>query len=400
MTTNKITELLESLTELNKKIKKRLKKEEGFNIFRALHKESDEVRLHSRFISVLLSPNSSHKSDVFLKKFIELFEIKDFVIDGVKIYPSELQKSEYKDIDILVINEKHKKAIIIENKIYAGDSNNEKGGQLERYIDLIHKNRNIALENILLFYLTLTGHDPSDESIGKYKNSGKVKLKTISYKTDIIQWLESCLTELSQDPFIAECINQYIKLLKDMTSTNKNQEEIKELCKIISSSNENLENAKLLHDSFDQIKQYIIKTFWQDLIDVFQQNAFHLEEESKNTLKNLSLTNNLEGLTFYFKFEDLLIYVEDGGEDSVHWGVVGNNNLKESYKEKLKDIGFKQANDYYFTFFEDKNEDNYVYFNNFSHQGTFNLINDEYRKKLIQGYVNEIKSIIESILVI
>ena len=43
---------------------------EQFNIFSILHKENDEVELHSRFISIMLSPNSKHKKGT---KFLELF---------------------------------------------------------------------------------------------------------------------------------------------------------------------------------------------------------------------------------------------------------------------------------------------------------------------------------------
>ncbi len=400
MTTNKITELLESLTELNAKIKKRLKKEEGFNIFRALHKESDEVRLHSRFISVLLSPYSSHKSDVFLKKFIELFEIKNFDLEGVKVFPSEFQKSEYKNIDILVINEKNKKnkkAIIIENKIYAGDSNNEEGGQLERYIDEIHKHKNIPLKNILVFYLTLTGHDPSDQSIGKYKNSDKVKLKTISYKTDIIQWLKSCLTELSQDSFIAECIKQYIKLLKDMTLNNTEINERIELRNLIGASMSNTESAKLLYDNFVHIKWHTVRNFWNELSNILKGNFSVLSEPYDDDVTK-STHNNSKVISYELKFktskQDVVLYVWSGQENPVCWGIFFDG-LSDHQKSQIRNLNkFKELEDNFLAFFE-KEEDKQVYLYDFSHQGTFNLINDNYRKNLIRGYANEIKKTIK-----
>lgn len=122
-----------------------------FNIFKALHKEKDEVRLHSRFISYLLAPDSGHGlGKVFCELFIrEILGIDEsqFNLSSYTVLPNESSKSEYKEIDILIINKQAKQAIIIENKINAKDSNregkNEKkdgyDGQLERYYNTIKK---------------------------------------------------------------------------------------------------------------------------------------------------------------------------------------------------------------------------------------------------------------------
>ena len=89
----------------------------GFNIFSVLHKNHDERRLHSRFISNLLSPSSSHsKNDEFLIKFINRLGLSKFDIDKVTVSPNEFDKSEWRNIDIYIRNESQ--AIIIENKIF------------------------------------------------------------------------------------------------------------------------------------------------------------------------------------------------------------------------------------------------------------------------------------------
>ncbi len=110
------------------------KANETFNIFSVLHKDHDERRLHSRFLAALLNPAGSHKmNDKFLSIFLNIIGLYEIDMNNSNIYPKESDKSENSNIDILIIDKKSKNAIVIENKIFAGDSNNENGGQLERY---------------------------------------------------------------------------------------------------------------------------------------------------------------------------------------------------------------------------------------------------------------------------
>ena len=54
-------------------------------------------------------------------------------------------------------------AIIIENKIFAGDQSK----QLERYFEIIKQE---GFEDIRIIYLSLYGEEPSEQSIGLLKN--------------------------------------------------------------------------------------------------------------------------------------------------------------------------------------------------------------------------------------
>ncbi len=102
---------------------------ENFNIFRILKLESSEVRLHSAFLAELLNPKGNHgQKDTFLKLFVDIFCFKNNPIDTESCrvviekhtgFISEDQ-TEGGRIDI-IITDKSKNQIIIENKIYAGD---------------------------------------------------------------------------------------------------------------------------------------------------------------------------------------------------------------------------------------------------------------------------------------
>ena len=121
-------------------------------------------------------------------------------------------------IDILLTDKKNN-AIIIENKIDASDQKN----QLLRYY-------NYAIDKKLsydLIYLTKEGNKASDYSTGKEK----FDYKCISYRNDIIPWLESCEQIATRYPLIRETIHQYIINLKDILNImdNKNENALLEL---------------------------------------------------------------------------------------------------------------------------------------------------------------------------
>jgi hypothetical protein len=242
-----LTDLLKELynIEAEKEEESPIDTNKDFNIFTVLHKEHDEVRLHSRFLSVLLSPKSSHKKgNLFLDLFLQTVGIENFDIDvdSVRVFPTEKYKSEYKNIDILIRNNNSKQAIIIENKIFAGDQSK----QLERYFDIILK-EGFSKENITVLYLTLNKRKPSNASLGKLEK----EVKSISYGVEICKWLDKCLETADNQKFLKESIEQYKNLIIKMAGDIKKQLEIRDL---IARSEENMTGAKLLVDNFKHIK--------------------------------------------------------------------------------------------------------------------------------------------------
>ena len=126
----------ENLCLINKKYNLINSKKEDFNIFSILRNEYDEVNLHSKFIVELLKNKNYGKK--FIEIFLEKLEIQVFNYENVYVF-SEYSKGINGRIDILLefSKGKEKKAIIIENKIYAEDQI----GQLNRYYySMINKN--------------------------------------------------------------------------------------------------------------------------------------------------------------------------------------------------------------------------------------------------------------------
>lgn len=387
--------------------------EEYFNIFTALHKENDEVRLHSRFLSVLLSPNGRHnKGDLFLRLFLNEAKIMDFDTSLSEVIPNELNKSEYNEIDIFIVNRIKKQAIIIENKIGAGDSNHEDRGQLEGYFDLVQRIEKISKENIKVLYLTIDRHEPTPASLGKYSTLENMNGITIDYEHEILNWLDSCLKECSKKPFLRESIIQYQNLIQHMTNIPDIKERL-EIRDLIANSEDNLKSAKLLMDNFKHVKWHTVYDFWTELRISLQNKGFEIicypkEVDITNTThfepykKDYSSKNNY-GIKAKVT-DGLIFWIWNGTDDDwLYWGI-SKNDISEEYKTKLIEYRTKfptrfetSETSIVWKYFDLTKEEN-IFFPSFSYSGTFNLIDRKYRNKIIeeklvlevQSFINEI----------
>jgi hypothetical protein len=176
----------------------------GFNLFSVLRSPSDEVRLHSRFLAYLLAPKASHNQGAaLLNLLLKRLGIQDFDSENAIV------EVEYQNIDILVRNSSGQ-AVIIENKIYAGDQDE----QLWCYHQRVQAE---GYREIWTTYLTLDGAEPSEQS----RKSLPVIL--ISYEAEIIAWLKDCIPLVAREPGVRESVFQYIELLQKLTSSDQDE---------------------------------------------------------------------------------------------------------------------------------------------------------------------------------
>ena len=204
---------------------------ENFNIFNILGVTSDETRTHSAFIAELLDPSGSHGlGNQFLQSFVDTDDCLRYwnfatksakVLKELSIGGKNEDCSEGGRIDIAV--ESNGKAIIIENKIYAGDQ--EK--QLVRYYNYGATN---CPNGFRLLYLTLDGSDASEWSKGELTLNEDYY--AIAYNHEISDWLQRCIESSARHPLVRETLIQYQNLINQLTmnSMDKNsQEELLEL---------------------------------------------------------------------------------------------------------------------------------------------------------------------------
>lgn len=135
-----------------------------FNIFEAIGAVRQEVR-HSDFLAFLLNPQERHGLGAVFGQQLLLAATKaseqETAVTAVDLALWELDDlqvlREWQHIDILLLDETHRLAVIIENKVDSG----EHSQQLQRYWRIVRQ-RYPGWQIVGLF-MTPDGRDPSDE---------------------------------------------------------------------------------------------------------------------------------------------------------------------------------------------------------------------------------------------
>ncbi len=298
---------------------------ESFNVFKVLKVERKEVKMHSAFIAELLKPKGSHKcGHIFLDLFIKQIGYSDFIACSAKVEAEKyinVISDNYEhggNIDIIVVD-KEKKAIIIENKIDAIDQKN----QLLRYFNY---GVNEFGELFNLYYLTLDGKEATNESLGlkpseqpigldgkeatneSLGNSSKVKYIKISYKEHILLWLEECKEKAGNNSILKESIAQYINLVKWLTKQSSEDKCNYEVAKAI--INNNLNAFLEIYPIKDLIINYVrlnikesfpeeSKSLFEDIV-IDENNDNQYSEDEKKLIKIIS--GSIDNYTVFDRF--------------------------------------------------------------------------------------------------
>ncbi len=179
---------------------------QSFNLFAILGRETDEVRTHSAILAELLNPSGSHRQGaVFVRLFAKRFGIDPETVERASVRREE-PVADGSRVDILI--QTRDTCIVIENKIYADDQ----PGQLQRYHAYASKRPNSRV-----FYLTLHGDEPSEDSLGALSLDEVV---CISYESHVLDWLDDCVKQVARVPQIREILANYQALLRKLTGTS------------------------------------------------------------------------------------------------------------------------------------------------------------------------------------
>jgi len=156
---------LESFVSANSDLEELERLVSPFNIFEVLGATWHELR-HSRFLAFMLDPRGSHGlGDAFLRRFL-LHTLKQVEPDARPISLVDIDvadfaevevRREWRSIDILVLIPSLRLAVVIENKIYSSEHDD----QLARYMAEVENSRLGPLRAGI--YLTPAGDAPSDD---------------------------------------------------------------------------------------------------------------------------------------------------------------------------------------------------------------------------------------------
>ena len=398
--------LLQRLDIVRDKISARNESKEKFNIFTCLMDSTDEVNLHSRFISSLLDPHGPHSLGFspianILKVLNSSFQYNQ---ESVEVAPSSNDSSEYKEIDILLIDRKTNYAVIIENKINACDSNHDDEGQLERYYRRIIEEDGIPEENVEVYYLTMDGHEPSEESVStssRYKDLPNI-VRCITYGNEILQWLQQCMQIACNKPYIRETIAQYINLIKEMSNDTEIEDRL-EILKIISKNDDTIASAKLLFDNYKHIQ-------WHTIYDLF--NDFYSELEKRgytciSKVENSTIDYIVHGPNKRKQCPQFIVKKSDGLEITIccdydSWFYFGLQSKRNKSLDKKRISDFIKSNQEFEQYCDIDKE---WIFNtgfdipyecsiniwDFAHDGTFRIIKPDTRKEAINKYLDDME---------
>lgn len=307
---------------------------ECYNVFNVLGVDNMELS-HSAFLAALLNPDGSHgMQDAFLKAFIDTIAHggtkPELDTAHAKVYTEynigNITETTGGRIDILITDHSETgsgkdsgHAIIIENKIWAADQPN----QLVRY-------HNFAPEAALL-YLTLNGDEPSEQSRDTL-NAQNGDYQCISYRSDIIGWLQRCAQLSFDKPRVRETINQYINLLQQLT--NQNTMEQKQLIQLLTNK-ENFEQAMAIEQGMPDVRKHI----FQDIFRKQVEEQLKKENAPKVTIADCT-SDGYSSYTISFRpdgwaQENLLKFTTDRGR--MYYGIPRTMEIKDICDKEIAD---------------------------------------------------------------
>ncbi len=258
----------------------------------------------------------------------------------------------------IMLEKKDEARIVIENKIFAGDQNN----QLFRLYQDARKDFD---GQVKLIYLTLDGSQPGEDSLESPVQDdvslSQDEFQCISYRDEIIPWLEECskLQAVQRIAPIREILFQYRNLLKDLTGQPTNTNTAMELSNLLT-EDENYELIPQLEQALLESKIQSQIRFWQELAENLTERIDVIRSiEEDKTLEELVCENVCKNRTFSrsFKIRDwgksqILLSIEIQGNGWVNYGFslldekderidYCNSEDYDSLREKLPDKNYE-----------------------------------------------------------
>lgn len=187
---------------------------DDFNLFDVLRITNMEIR-HSNILAWLFDPNESHAmGDAFIKEFVRKLAEKneredfDYFAFMLQDFYSYQVYREANHIDIVLLSREEKTAIIIENKIWSGESEH----QLQEYYEKSLVEYKDCAE-ILYVFLTPDGSDSSNPE----------RWISFSYE-EIIEALECAVADTNLRPEVALLIKNYIETVRKKIMRERDEE--------------------------------------------------------------------------------------------------------------------------------------------------------------------------------
>lgn len=195
-----------------------------------------------------------------------------------------------------------------------------------------------------------------------------------------------------------------------MKNDNTDIKERIEIRNLIASSSENMLSAKLLIDNFKHIKWHTVFEFWNELVSELELHGALITvkptpDDITNTTHYEVYKKSYESLNDYgirFTINDINLFVFNLSEDCIYWGMekklLTPKQIEQINQFVAIDKTFFRDNGSHFWRYFGFSSDEEIIFSDFSHNGTYSLINETYRLNLIQKIlVSEILTFLKNI---
>jgi hypothetical protein len=229
---------------------------EKYNLFKVAGIAHKEV-IMCRVLTDLLDPKGAHgRGSLYLRLFWETIAPKlpgrpALDVEHTKVTP-EYVIDENRRIDIAL--EDGNVFVPIEVKIWAGDQPK----QLADYSAFARtKNRG---SQVPVLYLTLDGHEPADFSKAGLGKDGYMPL---SFKNDILAWLEACVRENTPETAIPirENLRQLIAAVKSLCGKSEDAKMEDEIFKQITKDDDSIRAALAISGAINLLDQKVKEEF-------------------------------------------------------------------------------------------------------------------------------------------
>jgi len=371
---NDLEVLLENIEEIKQKHEVLNQREaKGFNVFSLLLKAGDEDNLHTKFLYDLLNPQGSHHQGTL---FLELFlaELK------LEISSSSLVGFREKyHIDILLKSSTN--AILIENKIYSHDHSS----QLSRYVKKMRR-EGYKKKQITLIYLTLFGHAPTEQKMQK-------SVTIVSYRKDIVNWLNACIVKTENIPILRETLKQYLNLVKELTHQSTEKGFMLDTKNFLLKEN-NLQKVIALEEAIVEAKIEVQLDFWHTLlaklIPHYAFSFYNLNKDSSlrhSVRRYYKLQKNAKDYGIKYQIdENTYFFVELRKNLYYGFEFIDENLIEEKQREALSVTHWNEESELIYWKYPEKR----LNFDSFNHQNIFDLLDDELKEQDIEKISSEI----------
>jgi hypothetical protein len=317
---------------------------DDFNLFDVLKITNMEIR-HSNILSWIFDPNESHGlGDSFIKSFItkvaskcdpNKYNLFDLLIQNFYSYQVYRESNH---MDIVLASYEEKTAVIIENKIWSGESTHQLSNYLEK-----SKTEYKDFNQILYVFLTPCGKEASDPD----------NWMTFSYG-EIIDSLESSIKGMDLRNEVALLIHNYIDIVRKNIMKEKDEKLVKICNEIYNNHKTSLqlifENVKIDYSIENEIICNTLKELNDSGQIIFKdENKWQFFTASMNTylpaLETMESSWGTNWIYYYWfeKYDDkLIIHFELGGWNLTDELTKRTNALIEASKKKVDEYRYKR----------------------------------------------------------